>query len=283
MSQPRRDPTALLWRALTPLLGLNLWAVLALAPCQLEWLDPEARLWAVALYLLPLPTLVVCSLLRWSFASLAVFPTSLLPALLLLPEADQLVLQSPEGFFSVGASLVLYLVAAARWLNLERRDEQLHLAIARLRGDAAAAASQPPDGRALEATPIERPPLRRDLWWPYQHHFAPRWALMAALLVTWIVGLNFREDSAARALDAFGGDATQARVLLNLLFLFIWVVAMYLFFYSPGLNLELEQRAADAALMGLQNRVEQEARGLKAAGLALALGLCVAALWWWRG
>jgi uncharacterized membrane protein YhdT len=273
----------LLWAFLVPLLGLNLWAVLALVPLQLEWVDPTPRLWALGLYLAPLVVLSVGVVLRWSPLPLAVFPASLIPVFLTLPEADQGVFSSGGGFFSLATSLVLYLLASARWLGLSRRDEALGRWWRSLRGPASRPEAPTPPGHALRAEPGEPPPLRRDLWWPYRLYFVPRAALMALSLAVWVYGLNFSQDIALRYLESFGEDADQARVLLNLLFLFVWVVAMYLFFFTPGLNLELEQRDRDAQLQRMRSALGERRSGWRVALWTVTGGLALLALLWWRG
>lgn len=271
----------LLWAFLVPLLGLNLWAVLALVPLQLEWTDAP-RLWALALYLLPLLVLTVGVVLRWSPLPLALFPASLIPVFLILPEADQAIFTSGAGFFSLATSLVLYQLAAARWLGLARRDEALRRRWLALREPGRRTEPLAPPGHHLEARPQEPPPLRRDLWWPYRLYFVPRGVLMALSLAVWIHGLNFSQDVSLRYLDSFGEDVDQARVLLNLLFLFVWVVAMYLFFFTPGLNLELEQRDRDASLQQAQAALGERS-GWRAALWTVSGALALLALLWWRG
>ena len=240
-------------------LGLNLWATLCWGPLTLEWAEPDTRWAVVALELLPLALLGLGQAVGRGWASLGAFPASLIPAFLALPQADQDALGSPLGFFSLGASLALYLGVAARRAAWRVAGPRL----------------------AVEATPARPLARKADLWWPYRAHFAPRWGLLLGLLGLGVWGLNFKEGVAERYLVRFEAQAAQAQVLGNLIFLFVWAVAAYLFFFAPGLNLELEQRALDARLGELAEGTTPKRQGLRVLGSLGGVAVVGAAWWWW--
>jgi len=279
----RRD----LWGVLTPLLGITVWFLLFWLPLQIEWTAPDARPSVIVLYAAPLVALAFGAVTRWSSLLLLTFPLSLIPAFLLMPELDQRVYQSLEGWLSVALAMLAYIAVAALWTDTRPP--------ARLPADLEPIdAPRPPpgrlaetltddlkllrDGRHLTSTPRPVPTLHRNLWWPYRVHFLPRLVLLTLLLLVPLYNLNFAEATPAAWLGAFGEQAVEAQVMANLLHLFVWIVVAYLFFLSPGLNLELEQRQLDQILMQLDARLERRppawifiAAAVAAVGLMAAL------------
>jgi hypothetical protein len=84
--------------------------------------------------------------------------------------------------------------------------------------------------------------------------------------------------------SGFGAAATSARVLGNLGWLFLWIVAAYLFFFSPSMNLELEQRQMDGGLDMYVERAAERRRPWVLPSMGVLAGLiCVALLAWRMG
>lgn len=284
------------WTALVLLLGLNLWALVCLMPLQLEWVVEDSRPLVSVAYVLPLVFLGLGWSLRWSGVLLFLFPASFAPVYLALPEADQAVHESFWGWVSLSLSLGMFLGVASMWL---RRSPPRRLPWT---GSAASAApeasgghgagvlmksSEPRaavierDGSAIEAEPTSRPPLRRHLWWPYQHYFKPRWVLLVLLLWVPIYGLNFTEGVSARYASGFGAQSNHAQVMANIIFMFAWVAVAYLYFFSPGLNLELEQRELDLRFRLAEKRAQRGPTWVWLfAAPALAFGLMVVLFAW---
>ncbi len=213
---------------LTPLLGVAVWALLFLSPLQIEWGAQDTRGILLAAFLAPLGALGLGVALRRPLPLLLGFPVSILPGFLLMPELDRAIFSAPGPALLLLGALGGFVVAASRWL--------------------ARAPHPGRDGAALEASPLPPLPQRRDLWWPYRVHFAPRLLLLPLLLALPIYRLNFAAGALEAWREGFGEQAAHAQVMANLLALFVWVVVAYLFFISPGLNLELEQRELDQQL-----------------------------------
>ncbi len=260
------------WSVLLPLLGVNLWALVCLLPLQLEWLVEDTRGLVMVAYLLPLVFLAAGMALRWSGMLVLLFPSSFVPIYLVLPQADQAVHEGASGWLSLAASMVMYVCVAAAWLG--RREPRALWGGAR-------SGPQRRDGRELVCEPSPVPPLRYHLWWPYKVHFPARWVFLLLLGVVPLYGVNFSEGVSDRYVSGFGAQADQAQVMATLIFLFTWMVVAYLFFFSPGLHLELEQRELDVALQRYEDRAVRGPAArryalLGAGGLAL-LGLLL--LW----
>ena len=253
------------WSILLIVLGANLWALTALGPLGLELADADTRLWAVGLYVLPLLVLTVGLATRHGLVLLFLFPVAVIPIYLTLPDADRVVHESAGGFVSLALSVILYAGVASAWLaeHEHRLAGWLEALLLRARRDSTALHRR---ADALELHSVSPPPLRRDLWWPYRGYFLPRVVLLGALFVVPAWGLNFHEGVPGAYAAGFGRSAVDAQVLANLVWLFLWIVAAYLFFFSPALNLELEQRQTDGRLREFAHRA------LRRTGWAFALG-----------
>ena len=237
------------WSALLTLLGLNLWALMCLMPLGVEWAAQDTRRLCVFVYLLPLIFLSVGLLVRWAGLLLLLFPASFLPVYLVLPEADRGIHETAVGWLTLAVSVVMYVCVAAMWSR-----ENPPLLFAR---SGRVSLSQRRSGSDLVAESIGQPPLGRHLWWPYRWYFLPRWCFLFLLVVVPFYGLNFSEGVADVYAAGFGSQADHARVMANLIFVFVWVVLAYLFFFSPGLNLELEQRELDVSFQRLEDRAKK--------------------------
>lgn len=265
---------------LTPLLALTTWALLFLSPLQIEWAAPDTRPLYLAALLAPLTFLAAGATLRLPALLLFGFLASLLPGFLLMPEIDRAIFYNPGPALLLAFAIGGFVIAAARWLNdapPRRRPTDLqpwtpdHAAPPLLR-----------DGADLTAEIRPRPPRYRDLWWPYQHHFTPRLLILPALLASPLYALNFAEGAPQAWLDSFGEQAAHAQVMADLLLLFLWIVVAYLFFISPGLNLELEQREMDQRLaahtQALRSTAARTALVLLAAIAAIGAGVALLVL-----
>lgn len=263
-----------LWMGMTALLGLNLWALVCLLPLSLELGAEDGRSWAVLAYLFPLVALGAAVVLRWSWAVLMCFPGSFLPVFLILPEADQVAHASAGGFFSLAVSLGLFVWVGARWSSSQQPLLPLPLGPG---GDRRAVRLR----RLGEPQPVALPSLRRNLWWPYQWHFVPRWIMLAVLFGVGTYNINFREGVEVLYADGFGSQAEEARVLMNLIFLFVWVVVAYLYFFVPGINLELEQRSLDASLNLERARTKKRWLPWRLVGWGFLASVAALSLFWW--
>ncbi len=269
------------WSILLVVLGLNLWALSALGPLELELADADTRLWAVGVYLLPLLLLAIGVATRHAAALLFLVPAGLVPIYLTIPAADRAVHESPAGFVSLALAVVLYISVASAWRaqSEHRLAPWLERVLART---GSAARPRRRDGGDLALRSVAPPPLRRDLWWPYRWYFVPRVVLLGALFVLPAWGLNFSDGVVEAYSAGFGRAATDARVLANLVWIFFWIVAAYLFFFSPGLNLELEQRQMDASLRLFAQRALQRKGWVYAVGSGLLAGSLLVVLAAWR-
>jgi hypothetical protein len=268
------------WAVLLTVLGVNLWALLALGPLELELADVDTRGWAVALYLLPLVLLCAGLATRHALVALFFFPAALIPIYLTLPEADRSVHETAAGFVSMALSTVLYAGVASAWLA--QHEHRLAPWLERVLGRDQSQRALARSADDLELRSVAPPPLRRDLWWPYRWYFAPRVFFLAALFVVPAWGLNFHDGVAEAYVTGFGRASSDARVLANLIWVFLWIVAAYLFFFSPGLNLELEQRQMDASLRTFAQRALQRRSWLYAVGSAALAGSLLLVLAAWR-
>lgn len=237
------------WTIMLCALGINLWALLCLMPLQLEWLAEDTQPVVVLAYVLPLIFLVGGLSLRWVGLLMLLFPVSFVPIYLVLPEADKAVHASLSGWLTLATSVAMYLCVAGVWLDRSPGPRRLFGG-----GWATTDGPQRRDGSALEAEPTARPPLRRHLWWPYQHHFAPRWVALLLLLVVPLYGVNFADGVAEAYTAGFGQQSEHAQVMANLIFVFVWIVVAYLYFFAPSLNLELEQRELDVIVRRYEER-----------------------------
>lgn len=226
------------------MLGINLWLTLCLLPLQIELSSPDMSTAVLLAYLSPVALLSVGMLLRWPSFLLFLFPSSYLMVYFVLPKLDRIPYEQFSGWLPLGLSLLFYTLSASIWTAQRPPQETTRvgwsmrpLTIDRIR-----------DGRDLEAE--HHPTARRwaRIWWPYKHYFVPKNLALVLLLLVPFYGLNFSDGVAERYAEAFQSQAEQARVMANLLFLFLWVVVAYLFFLSPGLNLELEQRELDEVM-----------------------------------
>ncbi|MEL6178445.1 MAG: hypothetical protein AAFS10_05805 [Myxococcota bacterium] len=233
-----------IWGTLTALLGLNLWLTLCLLPLQIELASPDMNTPVLLAYILPVLLLAAGMLLRRPSFLLSLFPSSFLLIFFVLPKLDRIPYEQFDGWLSLGLSLVSYAVASALWVAAQPPQETTRIGWTMqpltLHGAR--------DGRHLEAQLKSPSPRWSRVWWPYQHHFVPRNVALVLLLLVPFYGLNFADGVAERYAEAFLTQADQARVMANLLFLFLWIVVAYLFFLSPGLNLELEQREMDEVM-----------------------------------
>lgn len=267
------------WSILLVVLGANLWALVALGPLELEFADVETRLWALGVYLLPVAILAAGIASRHTVPVLFLFPAAFIPVYLTIPEADRAVHETVGGFVSMSLSAVLYAGVASAWLAQHEHTAAPWLERLLRRTRPLAGKHRSADELPLES--VAPPPRRRDLWWPYRWYFVPRVLALGALFVVPAWGLNFPEGTAETYVTAFGRSAADARVLANLVWIFFWIVAAYLFFFSPGLNLELEQRQMDARLSGFARRTLRRKGWVFALGsAALAGGLLVVLVAW---
>ena len=267
------------WGGLSVVLGVNLWALLSLVPLQVELQADDTRHLTVLVWLLPLVLLALGAATRLAPIVLFLFPVSLLPIFVMVPQADRVVHQTQGGFVSLAVSLVLYVVVSAGWIALSPGPRRL---LGWLSRKQKVNEPRPRDATGLEPVSAQVQPLRFDLWWPYQLHFPPRWVLLLLLFLVPMYGLNFHEGALEAYSVGFGDLAPQARVMANLIFLFVWIVVAYLFFFSPGLNLELEQRAGDVALHRLEARLLRRPRLWAMLGLTAAASLALVIVVLWR-
>lgn len=232
--------------------------MLCAVPLQIEWFSPDTGWDVIAWYLLPVLVLAVGTVTRRPLALMFGFPSALIPAYLVLPTLDRMVIGEGATLVPLAGLLVFYSIAAALWCE------------GRIVSPAGSR-----DGRKLPSTPRTAPRRGRDLWWPYRTHFAPRMVIVVALFVVPVYGLNFADGVTERYAANFVGDAQQAQVMANVLALFGWVVVSYLLFVSPGLNLELEQRELDRTLARVQGSLTTRWRPRVVLGLVLATALLV--------
>ncbi len=268
------------WSVLMVVLGLNFWALLTLGPLQLEGASQDTRVSVVLLYLSPLALLALGAFVRSRAVLLGVFPMLFIPIYLVLPEADRAVHESTAGFFSLAVSALMFAGVSAVWLDVAGPSRWHRWWVRAAHRGPAVPVRRPAEGLTLR--PVEPPTLRRDLWWPYRRHFAPRVVALGALLVVPLWGLNFQDGVVEAYAAGFGAAALSARVLANLGWLFLWIVAAYLFFFSPSMNLELEQRQLDGGLDLYAERLARRRRTWVLPGMGVLAGLIGVALLAWR-
>ncbi len=216
-----RTPPQSVWAWVALGFGVLTWTVLLAQPLVLELRTPGIRTWVVAAYLAPLGMLMLSLFWRHWFSALVLFPLFLIPGYLLLPHLDQAFLGSPTGFLMCGASLSLYMIAAA--LQLRSHPEE------------------------SIATPLES--NARSRWRAYRFHLRPRSVVLALTFALPFAGLNLLPSVQSRLEASYGAEqAAVAQTMANLLLLFGWLAVAFLYYIGPGLNLEREQRLTDSRL-----------------------------------
>ena len=202
-----------LWGAATVLLGLGVWVQLFGAGAWTELQLEQGRLHAVLAYMLPLLVLGVGVWARMSLLLLLILPLCLLPGLVMLPQAERLVLSDGLSMIRVAASLGLYLAIASAGAELDRRHDEVVL--------------------LQEASPA----------FNHQRFVMIRIVLLLILLVVPSYGI-FQDPTVAQALNQFYKDGPDAaRAFLSLTHFFCWSVVAYMMVLLPALNVEYEQRA----------------------------------------
>lgn len=230
-----------LWGVATVLLGVGVWVQLFGAGAWTEVQLEQGRLHAVLAYLLPLFILGVGVWARMSLLLLLIMPLCLLPGLVMLPQAEHMVLSDGLSMIRVAASLGLYLAIASAGAGLDRQHDDVVLLEDK--------------GQAFN----------------HQRFVMIRIALLLILLVVPSYGI-FQDPAIAQALTEHYKDGPDAaRAFLSLTHFFCWSVVAYMMVLLPALNVEYEQRS-------LGRLLREQAQGLRRAAIArrtlLTLGVC---------
>ena len=238
---------ARLWPAVTLLLGLSLWAQLfgvgALAELQFD----SPRQHALLAYLVPLLALGAGVRLRMAMLLLTFFPVLALPGLLMLPDAERLMLAEGLSMVRLSASLALYLAIASAGADVARLAEH--------------------------AQPLE--PSAEAVTLDYRRFVLARIGVLIVLFIVPLYAISQDAEIAAALLTHYRDKPEVAQTFLGLMHFFAWSVAAYMMVMMPALNLEYDQRRLERELAAWSARL---ARGLIMRRLALwivlgALGL----------
>lgn len=194
-------------------LGISLWVQLASFAFQ-EQLGPEGTPPRIIAFVLPFAALVGGIWFRNAVALLALFPMSLVPPLLLVPEGVGPGFTDPASAATICASMALYLSLVSAWLTGAEFDSH------------PVTDGEVEDRRAAEYRRAVYPRiLPLVLWWA-----VPTYAIFwDGAVVGTIVG-------------NFGDGAAIAQLFLSMLLFFGWCVVAYMYFIVPALNLEYDRR-----------------------------------------
>lgn len=207
------------WRAtsfgpvVAVVLGLSLWVQLASFAFG-DQAGPGGTPLRLLAFVLPLFALGAGVWFRSAAALLALFPMSLVPPLLIVPEGLGASFGDPASAATVCASMALYLALVSSWLTGAEFEGEPSVD-----GEAR-------DRRAAHYRRAIYPRiLPLVLWWA-----VPTYAIFWDGAVVGTIARNF------------GEGAPVAQLFLSMVIFFAWCVVAYMYFIVPSLNLEYDRR-----------------------------------------
>ncbi len=212
-----RFSLASLGPAVSVVLGVSLWVQLTSFAFQQEF-GAEGTPLRLLAFVLPFAALAGGVWFRNAVALLALFPMSLVPPLLLVPDGAGPSFADPMSAASVCASMAVYLSLVSAWLTN-----------ADFEAEGPSTDGEVSDPRASTYRRAIYPRiLPMILWWA-----VPTYAIFWDGAVVGTIVQNF------------GDGAAVAQLFLSMLLFFAWCVVAYMYFIVPALNLEYDRRRID--------------------------------------
>lgn len=233
--------------------GLAIWAQLFLGAIVAELQFADMRLAYLAMYALPL---FVLNAGYWSgrIAVMQVgFLASLLPGLLILPEADRLGFEDPLAVLWLCGLVTVYLVLGTdRFAGRTAEEEHEQEGVGqRIVGDGSVAEDSE---RRRNAVALSQ---------SYRRHFTVRLAVALWLFAVITYAVFFDAGVQQAVGEYFAGGELVAVSFLAVLMFFVWCMVVYLMILVPAMNLEYDQRRLQQAIAAMSQVRERRAAWLR--------------------
>lgn len=230
------------WYVLEVLCGLFLWVLICWGPLQVEWSQRQPDFFLVTAFLAPLLLLLIGFSFRNSYLLILLFPSSFIFAILSMDSIEYKQFESFFGICVLGLFTISYLAISA-YAAGELKYGQGN-----------------PGTSGLRSPSITVQDVLRKI----------RMGLLVVLFLLPLHKLNFHPDSQSLS--------TEERLLFNVVWLFIFLVIAYLYFYIPGLAVELDKRVFAAKQEALRKSLANRAQNLMVIYLALAMILLLSTM-----
>ncbi len=217
-------------------LGASLWLQLGVPGLAAEIRFPSPRPWMLILYILPLVALSFAVINRHTALTLLVFPVSLLPAVVGLPEVERAMLRDWLAVLRIGGTVAVYLAVASAWLASKDASDE-----------SAPVGTEYEHGRH------------------YRRYVFSRLVPMLLVLVVPLYAVLFDPVIVSTIEQNHPGSEDVAQTFLSLLIFFFWAVVAYTHFLVPALNLEYDRRKTRSRIRTLRRGEDPKARVLRLA------------------